>query len=103
MLNAKNTECMVVSKQSDIPIRDILCKGERIKQIGTFKYLGFTITPDARCDTEIKERKGLSKDTFTKMKSVFTNINIRICSKINTLKTYIIYDPPFFMAVNAGH
>ena len=27
-----------------------------------FKYLGFTITPDARCDTKIKKRIALSKD-----------------------------------------
>ena len=35
-------------------------KGERIKQVVTFRYLGFTIIPDARCDTEIKKRKALS-------------------------------------------
>ena len=32
-LNAKKTECMVIWKQSDIPVCNILCKGERIKQI----------------------------------------------------------------------
>ena len=48
--------------------------------------MGFTITPDARCDIEIKKRKALSKDTFTKMKSVLTNRNVRIYTKINTLK-----------------
>ena len=52
-LNAKKTECMVISKQSGIPVCNIHCKRERIKQVGTFKYLGYTITPDARCDTEI--------------------------------------------------
>ena len=45
--------------------------------------------PDARCDTEIKKRIALSKDTFTKMKSIFTNINIKVYTKINTLKAYI--------------
>ena len=52
-LNAKKTECMVISKQSDIPVCYILCKGERIKQVNTFKYLGFTISPDS---TQIKEK-----------------------------------------------
>ena len=51
---------MVISKQSDIPICNILCKGKKIKQVGTFKYLGFTITPDARCDAEIEKRMALS-------------------------------------------
>ena len=60
-LNAKKTECMVISKQSDIPVSNIICKGERIKQVDNFKCLGFTITSDARCDTEIKKRIALSK------------------------------------------
>ena len=36
-LNAKKTEFMVISKQSDIPVCNVLCKGERIRQICTFK------------------------------------------------------------------
>ena len=61
----------------------------RIKQVGTFKYLGFTITPDTRCDTEIKQRISLTKDTFTK--SIFTNRNIRIYTNIKTLKAYMVH------------
>ena len=59
------------------------------KKVGTFKYLGFTITVDARCNTEIKKTITLSEDTINKMKSIFTNINIRIYTKINTLRAYI--------------
>ncbi|GFN84650.1 craniofacial development protein 2 [Plakobranchus ocellatus] len=88
-LNAKRTECMVISKQSDVPVCNILCKGKGIKQVCTFKYLGFTITPDARCDTEIQKSIALTKDTFTKMKSIFTNINIRFNTKISTMIAYI--------------
>ena len=55
----------------------------------SLKYVGLIITPDARCDTEIKKRIALCKDIFTKMKSIFTNSNIRIYTKINTLKAYI--------------
>ena len=50
--------------------------------------MGFKITPDARCATEIKKRITLSKDTFTKIKFIFTNRNIRIYIKINILKAY---------------
>ena len=84
--SVKKTKCMVISKQSGILVCNfLLCKVERIKQ-GTFKYLGFTITPEARCCTEIKKRKALSEDKFTKMKSIFTNRNIRIYTQINTQK-----------------
>ena len=31
----------------------------------------------------------MSKDTFSKMKSIFTNRNIRLSTKVNTLKAYI--------------
>ena len=51
--------------------------------------MGFTITPDVRCETEIEKRMALSKDTFTKMKYIFTNRNIKIYTKINTLKVWI--------------
>ena len=30
-------------------------KRDRIKEVGTLKYFGFTITPDARCDTEYRK------------------------------------------------
>ena len=62
--------------------------------------MGFTISPDARCDTEIKKRKALSKNTFTKMKSIFSNRNIKVYTKINTLKAYIW---SICADVNAGH
>ena len=88
-LNAKKTECMIISKQSDIPVCYILCRGERIKQVNTYKCLVFTRTPDARCGTEIKKRIALSQDTFTKMKPIFTKRNIRIYTKINTPKAYV--------------
>ena len=82
-LDAKKTECMVISTFQ------ILCKGEIIKQAGTFKYLDFTTTPDTGCDPEIKKRIAFSTDTLTKMKSIFTNRNIRLNTKFNTLKAYI--------------
>ncbi|GFN95483.1 craniofacial development protein 2 [Plakobranchus ocellatus] len=88
-LNAKKIECMVISKQPDMHLGNILCKGKRIKQVCTFQNLGYTITPDSRCDTEIQKRIALSKDTFTKVKSIFTNRNIRLSTKINTMKSYI--------------
>ena len=87
-LNAKKTECMVISKQPDTPICNVSCKGQRI-QVNTFKYLGFTITPDAKCTFEIKKRIALSKDTFTKMKTIFTNRNIKLNTKFVTMKAYV--------------
>ena len=36
-----------------------------------------------------KEKIALSKDTFTKMKSIFINRYIKVYTKINTLKAYL--------------
>ena len=86
-LNARKTECMVISKRPDTPICNVSCKGQII-QVNTFKYLGFKITPDTKCHFEIKKRIARSKDALTKMKTIFTNRNIRLNTKFNTIKTY---------------
>ena len=88
-LNAKKTECMVISKRPAVPLCNISCNGQQIKQVNTFNYLGSTITPDAKCDTEIKKRLALSKETFTKMKPIFTNRNISLKTKMNALRAYV--------------
>ena len=88
-LNAKKTECMVVTKKPDVPTCNLTCKCEQIKQVKTFKYLGCTITPGGKCDTEIKNRIAMSKDTFTKMKLVIANRNTSLSTKLNTLKAYV--------------
>ena len=88
-LNAKKTECMVVSKNPNAPTCKISCNGVDIKQVKTFKYLGCNITQDARSDCEIKKRIAMAKDTFCKMKTIFTNRNINIFTKIETLRAYV--------------
>ena len=88
-LNAKKTECMVVSKKPNASTCKISCNGVEIKQVKMFKYLGYNITQDARSYCEIKKRIAMAKDTFCKMKSIFANRNISSFTKIVTLKTYI--------------
>ena len=55
-LNLKKTECMVVSKKSVNPNCCLTSKGKKIKQVTKFKYLGYMITSDGRCTTEIGKR-----------------------------------------------
>ncbi|GFO12049.1 retrovirus-related pol polyprotein line-1 [Plakobranchus ocellatus] len=52
-LNVKKTECMVISKKSSNPKCNLISKGEKIKQVIKFKYLGCLITSDGRCTSEI--------------------------------------------------
>ena len=89
LLNVKKTECMVVSKKSLNPICNLTSKGEKIKQVQKFKYLGYMITSDGRCDTEIKRRIAVAKDCFSRMNSVLSNKNISMNTKIRALKAYV--------------
>jgi len=79
---------MVISKKAVIPQCNIACKGERTRQVNTFKYLGCTITPDGKCDTEIKKRIGQSKAT-NNMKCIFTNNKISLKTKIHVVRAYV--------------
>jgi len=88
-LNAKKTECMVVSKKEQIPACNINCEGEKIKQVDKFKYLGFMVTPDGRCDTEIQKRIAIAKNTFNKMSSLLKNRNISMDTKMRIIKSYV--------------
>ena len=85
----KKMECMVISKKVAIPQCNTACNGERIRQVNAFKYLGCTITPDGKCDTEIKKRIGQSEATFTNMKCIFTNSNICRKTKIHVMRAYV--------------
>ena len=88
-LNVKKTECMVVSKKGINPTCNLVSKGETIKQVKTFKYLGYIITSDGRCSTEIKRRIAIAKDSFSKMRPIFKNHNISITTKHRVLKAYV--------------
>ena len=86
-LNAKKTECMVISTKA---VKcNTVCKGDKIKQVNTFKYLVCTITPDGKCDTEIKKRIEQSKITFNNMKCLFTDNRISLTTKIRVMRAYV--------------
>ena len=88
-LNAAKTECMVISKKERTPTCNISCKGVNIQQTNQFKYLGFCITSEARCDIEIRKRIAIAKDTFNKMSPILKNRNILMHTEIRTLKIYV--------------
>ena len=88
-INQKKTECMVVSKYQNVIDSGITLKGNLIKQVENFKYLGTWITNDGKCDKEIKARIAMAKETFFKLNNNFHNHNIRLSTKLNVLNTCI--------------
>ena len=89
-LNLKKTECMVITKKKDVLRCNIQIHGEEIKQVDKFCYLGGLVTSDGNNEAEIKRRVALAKESFTKMKSVLTNRNIKMTTKTRVLKCYVL-------------
>ncbi|GFN74726.1 endonuclease-reverse transcriptase [Plakobranchus ocellatus] len=88
-LNVKKMECMVISKESSNLKCNLVSKGEQIKQVTKFKYLGYLITSSGRCTSEISKRIAMAKDTFRKMKPLLAIRNISMTTKIRVIKTYV--------------
>ncbi|GFO42015.1 endonuclease-reverse transcriptase [Plakobranchus ocellatus] len=84
-LNVKKTECMVISNKSSNSMSNLVSKGEQIKEVTKFKYLGYLITPDGRCTSEISKRIAMAKETFPKMKPILANINLSVKNKISVI------------------
>ena len=72
-LNPNKTETMVISRSANVPTCRIKIKHQEIKQVHAFKYLSSLITPDGKCEKEIKCRIAQAKTAFQKMKSMFTS------------------------------
>ena len=66
-----------------------ISKGEMIKQVEQFKYLGYMITSDAKCSTEIKRRITMAKASFNKMSPILKNRNISMNTIMKILKCYV--------------
>ena len=92
---------MVVSKKKNNPECKLFSKGEQIRQVQKFKYLGYTLTSDGKCKTEIKKTIAIAKTSFQKMSTILKNRNISFSTKLKVLKTYVwsIY---FYMDAKLG-
>src|SRR5438132_2246340 len=99
-INIKKAESMVLSKYENNRDSRITLKGNPIKQVENFKYLGTWITNDGKCDEEIKSRIAMAKDTFCKLTNIFLNHNKRLNTKLNVLNTNV--DKIFVYASESG-
>ena len=55
-LNISKTETMTISKKPQALTCKIHSGGVQVKQVNKFKYLGYLITSDGKCATEIHKR-----------------------------------------------
>ena len=71
------------------PSCNLQSRGQQIKLVKKFKYLGYMITSDGKCITEIKKRIATAKDAFQKLSLILKNRNISMKTKFRVLKTYV--------------
>ena len=63
------TKAMVIGRK---PKKiDLRIKGECIKQVDSFKYLGCNISSNMNCCQEVKQRIAMAKETFHRKRSIF--------------------------------
>ena len=87
-LTINKTECVTVSKK-ELPICHLIGKGIPVKQVQSFRYLGFRITSNVKCKDEITKRIALAKDSFSKIHTILNNRNITMETKTRVLRTYV--------------
>ena len=88
-VNVKKTECMVMTKKESVPECRITIKGEMVKQVNNFKYLGSNITSDERCVTEVKCRIVQAKRAFAEPDNIIKNKKMTIRARMRVLKCYV--------------
>jgi len=90
-LNEKKTETMVITKKTkeDMPKCHILVNGTAIKQAQSFKYLGTTITWNAKDDKELNIRVAQAKSAFNQMRPILCNKNLSFKTRYRVLKCYV--------------
>ena len=88
-VNVKKTKCMVMTKKESVPECRIAVKGEMIKQVNNFKYLGSNITSDGRCVTEVKCRIAQAKRAFVELDNILKNKKMLIRTRMRVLKCYV--------------
>ena len=62
-MNVKKTKTMIISRDNGTRA-NISIDNEELEQVEEFKYLGQTITADAKTEKEIKIRIGIAKSRF---------------------------------------
>ena len=80
---------MVTSKKAEGPMFYLESQGENIKQVNTFKYLGYIISAQRKCLPEVKKRTALAKDALNRLMPIMKERNISLNTKMRILKTYV--------------
>ena len=88
-MNVKKTKTMVMSRNCATKA-NIIINNEELEQVDEFKYLGQTVTSDAKTEKEIRIRVGIAKSRFQEMKVVLTNRRISQELRLRLCKCFVL-------------
>ena len=78
-----------VMKMGNGEAAKVTIDGEKLECVEQFKYLGATITSDARATAEIKIRIATATSTLARLKPIWRNKNISMTSRMHLLRALI--------------
>ena len=68
----------------------IYIKGEEIEDVTSFIYLGAAVTPEGGGMGDMKNRLSKARNTFTRLKKIWSSNNIRRKTKLQLYKTLVL-------------
>ena len=78
MQSAEKSKVMRMGSSDEL---DVSIDGENLETVTQFKYLGATITEDARSVQEIKIRIAVATSSFSKLKTIWRDKNMSVKKK----------------------
>ena len=88
-INFGKTEVMGITKRRGRVDVEVDLHERRVKQVSTFKYLGYTIGERANSEMEIIKRIAMAKAAFAKLKPVLKSFSISIETRVRILRCYV--------------
>ena len=87
-MNVDKTKTMVISKKEGQKAK-IIVDGKELEQVKSYKYLGQTVTDEAKNDKEISIRIAQAKSTFISMSDVLTSRDMTLALRLKAVRMYI--------------
>ena len=85
-ISAEKSKVMEMGSKEEL---DVTIDDEKLETVDQFKYLGATITDDARSVQEIKIRIAIATSSLAKLKPIWRSKNISMKTRMNLLRALV--------------
>ena len=81
---------MIMKNPYVIDSEHVCIQGNKLKEVGSFCYLGSTISNGGDCHQDIKRRKALARVTFKNLNKLWQDRHINIKTKLRIFTTNVL-------------